>query len=423
MKNSFVNIIAAILLALVVLSVGCMDDGATDNDPDPDPNDNTMVLGGLNEFVNSSNLFAYDMYDELNEGSDNLFFSPYSITTALGMAYEGAEGQTADEMEDVLDIPEDDDGRLEMMLELQSMLNKKDVSYELGTANAYWLREDGSLKEEYRNAIEDYYLAHGEKLDFAGDPAGAVDTINSWVEERTNDRIKDLLSETDIDPMTYLVLTNAIYFKSDWKYQFDEEATEKTDFQLSGGGETEVDMMHMCDDSIDLRYASDDDAQLVRLPYTNDEIYMYVLLPRSNEIGFLEAKLDAAYLAGLKDELAAEHVDLYIPKFSFEDKYRLKKNLIDMGMPTAFSGGADFSGISDDAAGLYIDEVIHQSFVEVNEEGTEAAAATAVVMNERAMKPTTGPVEFRADHPFIFIIEHEGSGQMLFMGKVENPSG
>jgi len=423
MKNSFVNIIAAILLALVVLSVGCMDDGATDNDPDPDPNDNTMVLGGLNEFVNSSNLFAYDMYDELNEGSDNLFFSPYSITTALGMAYEGAEGQTADEMEDVLDIPEDDDGRLEMMLELQSMLNKKDVSYELGTANAYWLREDGSLKEEYRNAIEDYYLAHGEKLDFAGDPAGAVDTINSWVEERTNDRIKDLLSETDIDPMTYLVLTNAIYFKSDWRYQFDEEATEKTDFQLSGGGETEVDMMHMCDDSIDLRYASDDDAQLVRLPYTNDEIYMYVLLPRSNEIGFLEAKLDAAYLAGLKDELAAEHVDLYIPKFSFEDKYRLKKNLIDMGMPTAFSGGADFSGISDDAAGLYIDEVIHQSFVEVNEEGTEAAAATAVVMNERAMKPTTGPVEFRADHPFIFIIEHEGSGQMLFMGKVENPSG
>ena len=421
MKMSPMKKISVMILATALLTMGCVENGVNERDKDPTPGN--VVLGGFNEFVNSSNFFSFDMYEELNDGSENLFFSPYSITTALGMAYEGAGGQTAAEMRQVLDIPEDDDERLEMMKELQSILNKKDASYDLSTANAYWLREDGSLRDEYVKAIEDYYLAHGQKLDFAGDPAGSVETINTWVEERTNDRIKNLLLETDIGPLTYLILTNAVYFKSDWKYQFDDEATEKTNFYMSGGGDTEVDMMHMCDNTIDFYYACDDDVQLLRLPYTDDEIYMYVLLPGENDMGTLEAKLDAGYLSGLKGELAAEHVNLYLPKFSFEQKYRLKKNLVNMGMPTAFSAGADFSGMSDDAEGLYIDKVIHQSFVEVNEEGTEAAAATAVIMVERAMEPSEGPVTFRADHPFIFVIEHGESGQILFLGKVEDPNG
>jgi len=419
MKNGLLNVLSIFFLVSIVLTTGCIEDDGGDKQPDTTNDDN--VLGGMNDFVNSSNDFSFDMYAELNEGGDNLFFSPYSITTALGMAYEGAKGKTAEEMEDVLDIPEDDGKRLEMMKALQGTLNRDDVSYELGTANAYWLREDGSLLEEYRKAIEDYYLAHGEKLDFAGDPAGSVETINTWVEEQTNDRIKDLLSETDIDALTYLVLTNAIYFKSDWRYQFDAEATEETDFHLSDGTDAKCQMMHMNDDSIDLQYADDDQAQLLRLPYKNDDIFMYVLLPRSGELENVEAKLDITYISTLKADLAGEHVDLSLPKFKFEQKYRLKKNLINMGMPTAFSGGADFSGISDHAAGLYINKVIHQSFVEVNEEGTEAAAATAVVMRELSMEPSSGPVTFKADRPFIFFIEHEETGQILFMGKVENP--
>ena len=419
MKNGILKILAVIFLISIMLTTGCIENGSPKKADTPA---DSVILGGLNQYVNSSNDFSFDMYRELNDGGGNIFFSPYSITTALGMAYEGARGKTADEMAEVLDFPTEDDARLEMMRSLQGLLNRKSASYSLSTANAYWLREDGELRQEYIDAIEDSYLAHGEKLDFAGDPAGAVDIINTWVEEQTNDKIKDLLSEGDIDPMTYLILTNAIYFKSDWKYQFDTEATEDMDFHTSGGEEESAQMMRMNDESKELNHAANDDVQLLQLPYDNNEIYMCVLLPRENDIGSLETELDSSYLANLQNALSPEHVDLYLPKFKFEQKYRLKKNLIDMGMPTAFGAGADFTGISDEAEGLYIDEVIHQSFVEVNEEGTEAAAATAVIMREGSMEPSSGPVEFRADHPFIFFIQHEETGQILFMGKVENPN-
>lgn len=419
MKKGIRNSLVAILLIAVSLA-GCTGDKRSDEAPSK--TDNTIVLGGFNDFVNSSNEFSFEMYEELVDGNDNVFFSPYSITTALGMAYEGAKGKTAEEMEQVLDIPKDYDTRLAMMKELQSTLNKIGTNYNLSTANAYWLREGGSLREGYKNAIENFYLAHGEELDFAGDPVGSVDTVNKWVEGETNDKIKDLLLPDDIDPLTYLILTNAVYFKSDWKYQFDAGATEKMDFHQSGGTDIKADMMHMCDEEIELLHAANSDAQLLRLPYENNEISMYLLLPKENDIGTIESKLDISYLNNMKKKLEPEYIDMYLPKFNFEEKYKLKKNLINMGMPTAFTGGADFSGISDDAEGLYIDKVIHKSFVEVNEEGTEAAAATAVIMIERGGGPSTAPVDFKADHPFIFLIEHEETGQILFMGKVENPS-
>ena len=419
MNKGMRNTLVALLLISVGLA-GCTEDNI--DDKSSDSSGDTIVLGGFNDFVNSSNEFSFEMYGELVEGNENVFFSPYSITTALGMAYEGAKGKTADEMEQVLDIPRDKEARLAMMKELQSTLNKIGTHYNLSTANAYWLREDGSLRPEYKDAIENFYLAHGEKLDFAGDPAGSMDTINEWVEEETNDKIKDLLSVTDIDPLTYLILTNAIYFKSDWKYQFDEDATEKMDFHLSDGTDVEADMMRMCDEDIELQHASNSEVQLLRLPYENNEISMYLMLPKENDIGTVESKLDITYLNNLKKDLSEQYIDLYLPKFKFEQKYWLKKNLIEMGMPTAFGGGADFSDISDDAEGLYIDKVIHQSFIEVNEEGTEAAAATAVIMIERGGGPSNTPMEFKADHPFIFIIEHGETGQILFMGKVENPT-
>jgi serpin B len=396
-------------------------DGEDGEDGGDGPTETSSFTKGVNEYVDSNNEFTFDMYGQLKDADSNVFFSPYSITTALGMAYEGARGDTATEMEDVLNFPSDDEERLNMMLELQSGLNPGDVAYQLSTANAYWLREDGELKEEYRTAIEDYYLAHGELLDFAGDPAGSVDTINTWVEDRTEDRIKDLLSEFDVGPDTFLVLTNAIYFKSDWKYQFDPEATQKEFFFKAGGGDSTVDMMHMSDETIDLNYAGDDDAQLLQLPYKDGELSMFILLPRGDDIASLEAKLDGEYVGGLMDDMSGEWVDVSLPKFKFEQKYLLNKPLIDMGMPTAFGGGADFSGIAD--RDLFISLVIHQSFVEVNEEGTEAAAATAVVMDESASpEPGPEPVVFRADHPFIFFIQHEETGQILFTGKVGDPS-
>ena len=421
--NNLYNILGVILLASTVLTAGCLDDNGTDENSNlpPDSTGDSIVLGGLNEFINSTNEFSFNMYQELTEGNENVFFSPYSITTALGMAYEGARGETAAEMEQVLEIPKDRQTRLDMMKEYQSIFNKKGPSYNLSTANSYWLREGGSLKQEYKDAIENYYLAHGEELDFAGDPAGSVDTINEWVEGETNEKIKDLLSVQDIDYMTYLVLTNAIYFKSDWKYQFDESATENMDFHLSDGTDITTDMMRMCDEDIDLKYSSNSEVQLLQLPYENNEISMYVMLPKENDIGTVSSKLDISYLNTLKSDLTAKYIDLYLPKFKLEEKYRLKKNLKNMGMSTAFTSNADFSGINN--AGLFITKVIHQSFIEVNEEGTEAAAATAVIMGNFSAGSAPDPIQFKADRPFMFIIEHKESGQILFMGKVEDPTG
>jgi serpin B len=282
--------------------------------------------------------------------------------------------------------------------------------------------EGGQLKQMYKDIIESYYLAHGEELDFAGDSEGSVEIINSWVENRTNNKIKDLLSKNDIDGLTYLILTNAIYFKSDWKYQFDSKATDERDFTLSNKDHIKVDTMHMCDESKKLNYTSNSEIQLLQLPYKDDELSMYILLPIDNDITSIETELSFNYLTKLKEKLNAEWVDLYLPKFKLEQKYDLKENLIDMGMPTAFGSGADFSGITSNTW-LHISKVIHQSFVEVDEKGTEAAAATAVIFrNSSSSIPNEKPIEFKADHPFIFFIEHRDTGQILFMGKVEDPS-
>ena len=413
------------LLVAVIVIAGCINDNPENKEVDKTTHPTSSAVNiGMNEFVNSSNEFTFQMYNQLVESNENVFFSPYSISIALGMAYEGARGQTATEMEQVLDFPKDNQARRDMIKSLQSRLNKDGTSYELSTANAYWLRQGEQFKEDYKNAIESYYLAHGEQLDFRGDPGGSVDIINAWVEQETNDRIKDLLSTNDITVNTYLVLTNAIYFKSDWKYQFDESATKEMNFYNSGNEEIMVDMMHMCDESKKLNYAGTSEAQLLQLPYKDEELSMYIILPKENDIASIESIFNKGFLDNLKEKLTPEYVDLYLPKFKFEMKYNLNENLKAMGMPSAFDpDNADFSCIKADSGELWLSKVIHQSFVEVNEEGTEAAAATAVIMEDYgggSSEPM--PIEFKADHPFIFFIEHRDTGQILFMGKVEDPS-
>jgi serpin B len=420
MKKGMLSVFMAFILVAVIFATGCVEDDDGVKIDIPPTQD--VIYEGKNDYVNSSNEFTFEMYLELIDGDDNIFFSPYSITTALGMAYEGARGQTADEMETVFDFVGDDLTRLEMIRTVQSILNKDNPSYELSTANAYWLRQGEQLNDEYKNAIESYYLAHGEELDFRGDAEGSAETINSWVEQKTNDKIKDLIGPGVINFNTYLVLTNAIYFKSNWKYQFDPDATENMAFYNSSGGEKLTPMMHIRDEEIDLEYSSNGDVQLLMLPYKDEELSMYILLPKENDIASLESKLDKEYVDNMKEDLLPEYVNLYLPKFKFEQKYELNKNLIDMGMPSAFSESADFSGIKASGGKLFLSKVIHQSFVEVNEEGTEAAAATAVVMEDIAGGPSEPePILFKADHPFIFFIEHKETGQILFMGKVENP--
>jgi len=417
MKKAIVAILIVVSLIIVsIFSINWLGDDFSSNSPPSD-------MAGL---IECSNDFSFEMYKELaGSGDDNLFFSPYSITTAMGMAYEGARGETAAEMAEVLNFPTDNQTRLDVMKAFQSEFNKDNEAYELATANAYWLRQGENLNSEYRDAIEDYYLAHGEELNFLTNPDDSREIINNWVEEQTNDKIQDLLTPGTITPDTYLVLTNAIYFLSDWKYQFDVNATENRTFTLEDDSDIFAETMHMNDMDIDFNYSENSDVQMLQLPYKGNELSMYIMLPKDNDIATLESKLDYDYLNDLKDDMSEEWMKIYLPKFKFEQKYTLNDYLGSMGMPTAFDPeNADFTGITEDKE-LYISAVIHQAFVDVNEEGTEAAAATAVVMvDSTSWGGSSGPepILFEADHPFMFFIQHESTGQILFMGKVGNPN-
>ncbi len=408
----------ALALALPVVLSGCIQKEAEQGRPIGTKYDMMMS----DELVNASNTFAFDLYPYLDTGG-NVFYSPYSITIALGMAYEGARGLTATEMAEVLKLPVNDSERHSLFRSVQSRINDPSQKFELSTANAYWLRQGEHPKKEYIDILKDYYLAHGEELDFWGDPDGAADTINEWVEEQTHDMIKDILSP-DALYEAYLVLTNAIYFKGQWTYEFDKNATEEEYFLNASGSETRADMMKMCDEEIDLFYGEKDGLKMLELPYKGDELSMFIVLPTDRDADPSSLRMTEGEFARLHDSMHAEWVDLWLPKFEFEQKYFMNSVLKDMGMPTAFDPDADFSGIKQPKdGGLYISDVIHQSFVKVDEEGTEAAAATAVVMSEGAgiggSEPQ--PVEFHADHPFMFIIQHKATGQFLFMGKVEDP--
>ncbi len=413
MKKAILSIIVvAILIIVSIFSINWIyKTGDFSSGPEP-----TTV----HELVNCSNEFSFEMYKQLakDKSQENIFFSPYSITTALGMAYEGARGDTAREMAHVLNFPAENETRWSMMKSFQEYFNSISDSYNLSTANAYWLKENQNLLETYKIAIESYYLAHGEELDFVGDPTGSAETINIWVEGQTNGKIPNLIDPNLITPETYLVLTNAIYFKSDWEHRFNPLATHLRQFYLPDGEEIETGLMNLNNWSIEFNYTSNDDDQLLQLPYKNRELSMYVILPYENDISSLESRLDYSYLKSLMENMTSQNVNIFMPRFKFEQKYELKKMLCDMGMSEAFSNRADFSGMTDTAS-LKISNVVHQSFVAVNENGTEAAAATAVIMN-----PTGAPhlPYFYANHPFIFLIRHEATGQILFMGKVGNPN-
>ncbi|OGL38754.1 MAG: hypothetical protein A2042_09755 [Candidatus Schekmanbacteria bacterium GWA2_38_11] len=250
-------------------------------------------------------------------------------------------------------------------------------------------------------------------------------TINSWVEDKTNDKIKNLFSPGSLNSLTRLVLTNAIYFKGDWVKQFNKNETRSEDFRVNQNQKVKVPMMKMTDENAEFNYVQTDNLQILEMFYEGEELSMTVLLPKNDDLKSLEDLLSVENLEQWQGELEKQRVDVYLPKFTFDSKYSLGENLQEMGMSSAFippskPGGADFSGISGQKD-LYIDLIIHQAFVDVNEEGTEAAAATGISFTTESAEPTVVP-EFRADHPFIFFIQSQGTENILFMGKVVNPA-
>lgn len=403
------------ILTTIILSIslaGC----AADIEPiEPTVADDTGATAeGVTSVVTANNQFALDLYSKLKGEGGNVFFSPYSISTALAMTYEGARGQTAEEMKEVFYFPDSDFMR-PSFAKIYNLINKEDKKYKLHTANALWAQQDYAFLPEYLGLVGQYYGGKTTNLDFVTKTEESRKIINDWVEEKTNNKIKDLIPPGAINAMTRLVLTNAIYFKGTWVKQFDKKNTREWDFRISPDKIVKAQMMSLQDE--EFNYADTEKLQILEMPYDGEELSMLILLPKEDDIESLEESLNAEKLNELRNMLTKQEVDVYIPKFTFETKYFMVPTLKEMGMPTAFSANADFSGM-DGTRNLFISNVIHQAFVEVNEEGTEAAAATAVIVALTAM-PTN---MFIADHPFIFIIQERETGNILFLGKVVNPA-
>ena len=375
------------------------------------------------EAVNSSNAFAVDLYAQLSKQPGNLFFSPESISTAFGMAYAGAQGQTATEMEHVFHFTLPPDRLHPAMGALLAEMNAEHKGYELRVADALWAQQDASFQASYLKLVQADYGAGFRPVDFKSSPDGVRETINAWVEKQTNDKIKDLLSPGVVNSSTRLVLTNAIYFKGNWQDQFDKEATQKEEFHLSATQWVMAPLMHRTGG---YRYYDGGTFQALELPYAGDEISMVVLLPKETE--GLPA-LEQSFASGVAGEWIrkmepVDKVILTLPRFTMTQQFELSSALSAMGMAQAFSNAVDFSGMTG-KPDFTISAAIHKAFIDVNEQGTEAAAATSIVMRATAARmpfPEPPPIVFRADHPFLFILLDTRSGSMLFLGRVADPT-
>ena len=384
--------------------------------------------------------FAVKLYGQLSREKDyrnrNLFFSPYSIFSALSMTAEGARGETAAEMGQTLCFPAAakntgpdaaerpwDMGVLHAgIAALDRRYNAPKRPYMLRLANALWGERSHPFLQSYIDTIGRFYKTDGLfNVDFSNNHEAARLRINRWVEKQTEGKIKNLIPRGPIDEATRLVLTNAIYFNGTWRDAFDEEYTEPADFTVPSGKKTQVPMMFHLKDH---RYTEDGSLQIVELAYKGDDLSMLAVLPKDAAgLAELERSLSHERIERWRAGLRSRKVEVHLPKFKLEMSFELKSVLTALGMKQAFTGSADFSGIDGMANYLYISAVIHKSFVDVNEVGTEAAAATAVITGKTGPPPPSAkPVEFRADHPFLFVICDNSSGNILFLGRMMNPA-
>lgn len=368
----------------------------------------------------SNNDFALELYARLGSREGNIFFSPYSLSSALAMVYGGARGATEKEMTRVLHFaPEQENFHPAFFYLTQDLLGKKEA-VELFSANALWGQKGYEFLPAYLALVKKYYGAAPYDVDFIKNTEGARVKINTWTEEQTKNKIRELLKPGILQPLTRLVLTDAIYFNGKWATAFKKEATRKDSFTLPSGFKISVPMMNQ--EGI-FPYFEDEAFQAISLPYGRGEFSMFILLPRKEDgLPDLEESLPRKFIM-LPFLCRKVKVRLFLPKFTMEGELSLAGTLQSMGMKTAFSPEADFSGMTQRKE-LFISEVIHKAFVDVQEEGTEAAAATAIAAMPVGIEaPVREEISrlFRADHPFLFFIRHNPSGSILFMGRLENP--
>lgn len=372
--------------------------------------------------VESNWAFSMDLYGKLSTSKDNILFSPYSISTALAMTYAGARGQTEKQMAKVLHFSLEKKNIHAAFDQTRKRLSdiRQKRAVELGVANALWMQQDHSFTKNYTDLIANNYGGSLNRVDFKKAPEATANIINSWVQKETNNKISDLIQAGTLKPETRLVLTNAIYFKGKWSSPFKKEDTEDDTFWLSSKNKIKVPMMFQ---ENKIQYMENELIKAVVLPYRGNDISMIIILPKKIDgVKEVERLLSAEIFRSWLPLFHIADVMVYLPKFKVTYESHMSKTLISMGMTNAFDRSADFSGL-DGTRALFLSDVIHKAFVDVNEEGTEAAAATAVegMMKSASMPRKERPKEFRADHPFLFLIQERHSGSMLFMGKGNNP--
>jgi serpin B len=366
-----------------------------------------------------ANQIAFKFYGAEAAKPGNVFFSPYSMYTAFAMTYEGAKGQTATELASVFGYPADTAALRASAAGLKKSLAAASKGAEFTQANSFWMQKGYNFLPGYLQALKKFYAGEGKSADFRGRTEVARKDINAWTAARTGNKIKELFPADSLDALTRLVLVNAVYFKGAWQQPFKKDMTFEADFTKTGGEKVKAQMMS-APGTRDAGYTENDDFQAVRLPYKGGGLSMLVLLPREGKSpADLEKGLDGARLDEIRKSLNTEKVRVFLPKFSFSSGFKLNSALAGLGMPTAFTEQADFSGMNGQKS-LYIQNAFHKAFVEVSEEGTEAAAATGVAMGLKSMP--MGMLTFRANRPFLFFIEDPKSGLLLFMGRMEDPT-
>lgn len=425
MKTSVSPLIKLAVLSPIILPLltACQTNPLTTPSNTGSGSSNIVINQPVNETqqrqtLDSIQRFNADFYREINTASNdkNQFYSPFSLYTAMGMLYQGSNGQTANEIAKVLHA-DNANVLAQVSQQLMTDINQPNSDYTLKSANGLWVQKNYPIKPTYQNTLANNYLAQVTNLDFIGQPRQATNIINNYIANQTNQKIQDLLSPDAIHADTRVILTNAVYFKSDWATPFNKRMTQLNDFTLTDGSKVKVPMMRQ---TSFFRYGENADMQIVTLPYRGDKLAMTIILPKAS-LANIEKFLSADTLKAWHSLQSNAEVNLLLPSFKLETSYGLNDTFRNLGMPTAFSNQADFSGITTQKR-LAVSDIIHKAFIEVDETGTEAAAATGIVVSvTSAIIDPIPPKTFRADHPFIFMIEDTRNGNVLFMGKVMNP--
>jgi serpin B len=384
-----------------------------------------VVVSDLADLVGGNSAFAWDLYQVLRGGEGNLFYSPASISLALAMAHAGARGETEEQMAQALHFALDPDrlhpafNRLDLELARRGQGQGRDgQGFLLSIVNAIWGQEGTQFLAQFLDILAAQYGAGMRLLDFALAPERCRAIINAWASDHTEGRIQDLIPPGAIRRWTRLILTNAVTFRAAWSSPFETALTADDKFFRLDGSESIVPMMNQTES---FAYVEGRRYRAVELPYDGVELSMVILLSKAGAFEAFEAAVDAKQVEAIVQRLSHRRIALTIPRFRFASGFRLADALATMGMPVAFSEDADFSGMTG-KRDLFLADVIHKAFVSLDEEGTEAAAATAAVMVP-IMAPRETPLELRVDRPFIFVIRDIKTGAVLFVGRVVDLAG